>query len=74
MEWDQIQLVESLQSTTCPMCGGTKKPKQTACLMCYSELPSHLKRRLYCRIGEGYEEAFADAAVALDVRHLSPPA
>lgn len=43
-------------------CGRAKKKGQSFCYRCYSALSAELKRRLYDRIGYGYEAAY-EAAV-----------
>lgn len=42
-------------------CGRRKISRQSFCRACYKVLPEHLKKALYNRIGEGYEEAHASA-------------
>ena len=45
-------------------CGEAKRAKQTFCAACFATLPKGLQRRLYLRIGKGYESAY-EAAVSL---------
>lgn len=47
--------------TTDCVCGGQKKRTQSFCGSCYYKLPPKLRKDLYQRIGEGYEEAHAEA-------------
>jgi hypothetical protein len=54
-------LVTSLRSTCCPACGEWKKVGNAFCYSHYKSLDSSLKRRIYNRIGHGYERAFMDA-------------
>lgn len=54
--------IEGLLSEKCEGCGGTKKKAKSFCYLCFMVLPGELKQTIYCRIGEGYEEAF-DAAL-----------
>jgi len=56
----QVELIRELNSKTC-QCGGTKNTHMSFCRKCYSSLPKDLKKRLYCRIGDGYEEAHSEA-------------
>lgn len=67
-------LAASLRSTTCPSCTGSKGERKSVCGCCWHELPAGIQRRLYKRIGEGYEQAFADAMDHLLVaRPTLPP-
>ena len=67
---DKQTLIESLNSTLCPACGGEKIHKQSFCFSCYRRLPKAKKNALFQFVGDGYEEAF-DAA--LDHLHVSDP-
>lgn len=58
-------LVHELARPAC-RCGRVKRPRQTFCSRCFQRLPPALKRALYRRIGEGYEEAYAAAVAALE--------
>lgn len=58
---DDRALVTSLRSDLCPACGGTKKPAQTLCRLCYIALPRRKRLALYDRLGEGYQEAVTAA-------------
>ncbi len=44
-------------------CGAKKKPGQPFCYRCYRTLPEEMRKALYRRVGNGYEQAY-DAAVA----------
>ena len=57
--------VEELMSEEC-LCGREKRRQYSFCYRCYKLLPQDLQRRLYSRIGEGYEEAFEEAAKRLE--------
>lgn len=59
------ELVAELRGTTC-RCGADKKSRHTFCSTCYYVLTPTLRHRLYLRIGEGYESAYAEAATELD--------
>ncbi|MBX3396535.1 MAG: hypothetical protein KF841_14330 [Phycisphaerae bacterium] len=61
------RLVRSLRSDVCPSCAGKKKGMQTFCGKCYFKLPHAMRKALYDRVGEGYEEAFAAACDKLGV-------
>lgn len=60
-------LVRELAGAVC-RCGRVKRHRQTFCTRCFQALPPALKRALYCRIGEGYEEAYDAAVAALAAR------
>jgi hypothetical protein len=62
-------LIADLLGTTC-RCGATKAHGHTFCGPCYYGLPLSLRRDLYKRIGEGYEEAYERACGVLQ-RQLS---
>lgn len=64
-----IDLVNELRGTTC-RCRANKKRGQTFCKACYYALPTKLRRALYRRVGEGYEEAYAEAVNFLDWRQV----
>ena len=51
---------QELQSEEC-LCGWGKKPGRSFCYRCYNRLPEHMRRDLYLRIGNGYEEALDEA-------------
>jgi|WetSurMetagenome_2_1015567.scaffolds.fasta_scaffold330457_3 hypothetical protein len=67
MHFEVMTLCRSLRSERCPACGRKKKSRQTFCLECYRALPKDMKRALYNRIGQGYEQAFSDALIFLEV-------
>jgi hypothetical protein len=71
---DSRALIASLSSDFCPICQGHKQPNQTMCRRDYHRLPAAIKRALYDRIGEGYEQAVERAMLALHttVFHLPP--
>jgi hypothetical protein len=60
-------LIRELAGTDC-RCGRAKAPHQTFCRRCYFSLPKQLQRNLYRRVGEGYEEAYTEAAEMLDAQ------
>ena len=66
------QLTRELIGTAC-RCGNLKQPKQTFCRKCYYSLPEEMRRALYQRMGEGYEEAYfrACARLGLDYRPVA---
>jgi len=64
-ERDQEWYFKELQSEGC-LCGRTKKPKHSFCHDCYYSLPTGMRRRLYRRLGFGYEAAFEEAAAWLE--------
>lgn len=58
---EQRELLTSLRGTTCPACGERKRARQSFCRVCYFKLPVDLRKAIYNLIGDGYEEAHADA-------------
>lgn len=64
-EKSPTELVRELRSTQC-RCGKTKKAGETFCRGCYFSLPKGMRGLLYQRIGDGYEEAYTEAAKILD--------
>jgi hypothetical protein len=68
------KLVKSLQSVTCPACGGAKVRRQTLCRRDYFRLPQSMRKALYNLLGKGYREAVAEALAFLDVTQpVFPP-
>jgi hypothetical protein len=63
-----LLITRSFRSTTCPCCGRMKQSSNAFCYKCFKSLPPSLQQALYQRFGEGYEEAFAVALAALNVR------
>ncbi len=59
------ECIRSLNSTLCPACGARKQRSRTLCSPCYHGLPQALRRALWDRVGDGYEQAVASA-----LRHL----
>lgn len=57
----KLALVEELRGERCEGCGGTKHAGRSFCYACYKKPPKHLRVLLYQRLGDGYEEAHADA-------------
>ena len=51
---------EELMSDGCA-CGRPKKSKYSFCYGCYMSLPGDMRRDLYQKIGDGYEEAYEAA-------------
>lgn len=70
---DPRTAVESLRSTICPHCGKLKKVGQTLCYRAYIKLPQAMKGALYDRLGEGYEQAVAEALNYLGVKTFIKP-
>jgi hypothetical protein len=60
-------LVTSLRGTVCPACGGPKNPNQTMCRREYFRLPQTMRKAIYNRIGDGYEDALVEALNYLGV-------
>jgi hypothetical protein len=59
------EILESLGSTTCGACGGPKQPRMSHCSTCYYALPQYMRKALYQRFGEGYEQAYEESLVYL---------
>lgn len=59
------ELFNELEGEKC-RCGAKKVSMQTFCGKCYRSLSPEKRRALYNRIGQGYEEAYADAVNFLD--------
>jgi hypothetical protein len=64
---DAMQSVQELKSEVC-RCGNEKKRGQSFCLSCYRSLPPGLKKALYNRVGDGYEQSYTLACKTLDER------
>lgn len=62
---DSTELIKSLMSEVCPACDKAKQKRKTFCNKCYFKLPKDQRTALYNRVGDGYEEAFADALKTL---------
>ncbi len=54
-------LVSELNGREC-RCGHPKKARQTFCRDCYYRLPRAMRQALYDLVGNGYEEAYEQAA------------
>jgi len=57
---DFLFYIGELKGNEC-QCGKWKKPGRSFCFTCYRSLPRHMQGDLYCRIGQGYEEAYDEA-------------
>lgn len=67
------QLIQSLNSSTCPACARKKKRTQTLCGGCYRMLPPAERNDLYNLVGNGYEEAVAAAMKRLQAKKFNMP-
>lgn len=56
----KAEAVKTLTTTVCA-CGRVKEERQSFCRGCYSLLTPNMRRRLYDKIGAGYEEAYEGA-------------
>ena len=54
------RLIAELDSNECP-CGGWKAKRRSFCGGCFRQLPGSLRLALYNRVGQGYEQAYAEA-------------
>lgn len=61
-----IVAVRELESNACA-CGRFKREKMSLCYKCYGQLPRELKRRLYDKVGAGYEEALEESLIYLEL-------
>jgi hypothetical protein len=68
-----LELVRSLRSETCPMCGGRKQSGQTMCQRDYCRLPRGVQSALYRGLGRGYEQAIQSAMGHLSVTNFIMP-
>ena len=59
------ELVKELAATVC-RCGNRKASGNTFCGRCYFKLPKTTRAALYRRVGQGYEQAYNDAAGYLE--------
>jgi hypothetical protein len=66
-------LIVSLLSTMCPICGGVKPTGKSMCRHDYSKLPKALRDHLYHRVGAGYSEAVLAAMKELGVLRFILP-
>lgn len=64
MNHQTIEVVKELRGDTC-QCNGSKISGHTFCRACFLKLPVSLRSRLYKRVGQGYEKAYADALAHL---------
>jgi hypothetical protein len=55
------ELIRSLRSTICPLCGGEKVVRQTLCKTHYYALPVAMRKALYAMLGSGYRESVIEA-------------
>jgi hypothetical protein len=53
--------LHQLLGNVCHGCKGPKPSRMSHCRSCYFSLPKDMRRALYKRIGEGYEEAYAES-------------
>lgn len=56
-----ISAVRNFLGTTCPVCSKLKARNTAFCSGCYFQLPLEMRKALYKRIGEGFEEAYLNA-------------
>lgn len=64
MTQETITLIRELRGNKC-LCGRDKPSGKTFCYLCYHELPDTLKRAIYKRVGQGYEEAYVSCVAVL---------
>ncbi len=60
MDKDIQFYINELKSEEC-FCERQKKPKRSFCFRCYKALPANIKKGLWSRIGDGYEDAYDEA-------------
>jgi hypothetical protein len=59
-----LSLVRELRSSNC-RCGSEKESGHTFCRTCYYRLQPGLRKALYRRLGEGYQQAYEAASKVL---------
>lgn len=52
------EIFEIFLGTRCQGCGRAKRTHQAFCSMCYRHLPGALRKSLWKRFGNGFEEAY----------------
>lgn len=55
---DSSEIFKQYVSRTCAGCDKAKRTHQAFCSFCYRELPAALRKCLWKRFGEGFEEAY----------------
>lgn len=55
-----VEILRDLAGDTC-QCGTAKSRNNSFCIHCWRRLPEKLKKGLYRRLGQGYEEGFLAA-------------
>jgi hypothetical protein len=56
-----MTILQDFAGKLCSGCGSSKIPNHSFCRQCYMRLPLSMRKTLYARFGEGYEEAFEAA-------------
>lgn len=62
---DRGAVVKALLAQECT-CGRKKKPRQSFCRHCYFKLPEYMRKLLYQKMFDGYEQAYANAIEYLE--------
>jgi hypothetical protein len=70
---EKRSILEDFLGEVCGHCGGTKRSKMSHCGKCYWRLPKPMRKALYNRFGEGYEQAFAESNKWLAEKYPRPP-
>lgn len=52
------EVLDILRGAECQACGNYKRSGMSHCGDCYGRLPEAMKKSLWQRVGEGYEEAY----------------
>jgi hypothetical protein len=60
-ESPQQQAMRELGEIVCPVCGASKRRKQSFCSPCYVHLPLNMQHGLWKSFGHGYEENYHEA-------------
>ena len=63
------ELIKELRGTIC-RCGSEKGTRMTFCRPCYFSLSKPQQMALYKQLGDGYEEAYADAVTTLEKKDV----
>ncbi len=67
---EMTDLLNELIGEVC-VCGRGKRPRETFCRGCYYSLPTRMRKDLYKRMGQGYEEARRAAVKCLGLEEDS---
>jgi hypothetical protein len=55
------KIVADFQSCECAVCEDEKESGHSFCVVCYRTLPAEMRKALWRRFGQGYEDAYSQA-------------